>query len=56
MAGVTAVTLFLTIAPSTCKATALIKIAVQSRFQGPLCPAPWSERERGPEKRWSRVS
>ena len=56
MAGVTAVTLFLTIAPSTCKATTVIKIAVQSRFQGPLLPVPWSERERDPGKRWSRVS
>ena len=32
------------------------EVEKQPRSQGSLLPAPWSERERDPEKRWSRVS
>ena len=32
------------------------EVEKQPRSQGSLPPAPWSERERDPGKRWSRVS
>ena len=31
-------------------------MTIQPRSQGSLLPAPWSERDRDPGKRWSRVS